>query len=210
MGTRKTIRERAAIRLGGIADALFTKGQQRVLGVLFGNPTRSFYANEIIARAGAGTGAVQRELARLEAAGLVTVRRIGNQKHYQANAASPVFTELRALVMKTSGLADVLVEALTPMTAQIDAAFVFGSVARGEDVASSDVDVMVVSDALTYAELFAALELAVPRLGRPVSPTLYSRDELARRLTTGNAFARQVMESPRIWLIGDDDTLATR
>jgi predicted nucleotidyltransferase len=210
MGTRKTTSEGAAVRLGGIADALFSKGQQRVLGILFGNIARTFYANEIIARAGAGTGAVQRELARLEAAGLVTVQRIGNQKHYQANAASPVFAELRALVMKTSGLADVLLEVLAPMTEQIDAAFVFGSVARCEDIASSDVDVMVVSDALTYAELFAALESAAPRLGRPVSPTLYSRDELTGRLTAGNAFARQVMEGPRIWLIGDDDTIAAR
>lgn len=210
MGTRRTTRERTAIRPGGIADALFTKGQQRVLGVLFGDPTRSFYANEVIARAGTGTGAVQRELARLEAAGLVTVRRVGNQKHYQANPASPVFAELRDLVRKTSGLADVLREALAAVTDQIDAAFVFGSVARGEDVASSDVDVMVVSDDLTYAELFAALDSAAPRLGRPVSPTLYSRHELARRLRTGNAFARQVMEGPRMWLIGDDDALPAR
>jgi predicted nucleotidyltransferase len=210
MGARKTTPGRARIRLGGIADALFSKGQQRVLGVLFGNPTRSFYANEIIARTGAGTGAVQRELKRLEDAGLATVMRIGNQKHYQANAASPVFRELRALVLKTSGLADVLLDALAPVQDQIDAAFVFGSVARGEDVAASDIDVMVVSDDLTYAELFGALELAAPRLGRPVSPTVYSRTELARRLKSGNAFARQVMEGPRIWLIGDDDTLVAR
>jgi predicted nucleotidyltransferase len=210
MGTRKTTRQRAALRLGGIADALFTKGQQRVLGVLFGNPTRSFYANEVIARAGAGTGAVQRELARLEGAGLVTVRRVGNQKHYQANPASPVFNELRALVLKTSGLADVLLESLAALKGQIDAAFVYGSVARGEDIAASDIDLMVVSDGLSYAELYGALEPAAPRLGRPVSPTLYSRDELARRLKSGNAFARQVMEEPKIWLIGDDDALAAR
>jgi len=92
----------------GVADALFTKVQQRVLGVLFGNPGRSFFANEVIALAGSGTGAVQRELTRLAASGLVTVKRIGNQKHYQANAASPVFEELRGLVVKTSGIADVL------------------------------------------------------------------------------------------------------
>ena len=85
----------------GLADALFAKAQQRVLGVLFGNPGRSFFANEIIALAGTGTGAVQRELTRLAAAGLVTVKRVGKQKHYQANETSPVFEELRGLVVKT-------------------------------------------------------------------------------------------------------------
>ena len=92
----------------GIANALFTKVRQRVLGLLFGDSARSFYGNEIIALAGSGTGAVQRELAKLAAVGLITVRRQGNQKHYQANAASPVFDELRGLVLKTFGLADIV------------------------------------------------------------------------------------------------------
>src|SRR5450759_773603 len=86
-----------------VATALFTKVQQRVLGLLFGNPARSFYANEIIALAGSGTGAVQRELGRLDAAGLIIVTRVGKQKHYQANEAGPVYQELRGLVLKTSG-----------------------------------------------------------------------------------------------------------
>src|SRR2546427_7849675 len=99
----------------GLAGALFAKVQQRVLGVLFGNPARSFYANEVIGLARSGTGAVQRELERLEASQLVTVKRVGKQKHYQANAASPVFDELRSLVLKTTGLADVLRAALAPV-----------------------------------------------------------------------------------------------
>ena len=99
-----------------MADALFAKVQQRVLGVLFGNPRRSFYANEVISLARSGTGAVQRELARLEASGLVTVTRVGKQKHYQANAGSPVFEELRAIVLKTSGQADVIRAALAPIS----------------------------------------------------------------------------------------------
>jgi hypothetical protein len=96
-----------------------------------GNHARSFYANELIALACSGTGAVQRELAQLEAAGLVTVRRVGNQKHYQADASAPIFAELRGLVLKTSGLVDVLRAALAPLAAQIDQAFVYGSVAKG-------------------------------------------------------------------------------
>jgi len=106
----------------GLGDALFAKVQPRVLGVLFGNPRRSFYANEVIGLANSGTGAVQRELARLEAAGLVTVTRMGKQKHYQANASSPVFEELRTLILKTFGLAEVLRAALEPVSSDVRAA----------------------------------------------------------------------------------------
>jgi hypothetical protein len=106
MGRKKSAPRRHQPRSStSIADALFTKGQQRVLAVIFGNAGRSFYASEIIALANSGSGAVQRELARLEDAGLVTVRRVGNQKHYQANPEAPVFEELRSVVLKTSGLA---------------------------------------------------------------------------------------------------------
>lgn len=194
----------------GVADALFTKVQQRVLGILFGNADRSFYAKEVIALAGSGSGAVQRELARLERAGLVTVTRIGRQKHFQANPATPVFAELRALVLKTSGLADVLRAALAPVASTMDAAFVYGSMARGEDRAASDVDLMVVSETLAYADLFGALEDASARLGRSVNPTIYSRSELTRRQAQDNAFVTRVLAGPKIWLIGNGDALATR
>ena len=195
-------------RSTSVADALFTKGQQRVLGVLFGNPDRSFYANEIISLAGSGTGAVQRELARLEGAGLVTVARVGKQKHYQANAAAPVFAELRALVLKTSGLADVLRAALAPLSAEIRAAFVYGSVAKNEDAATSDIDLMVISDRLTYADLFSVLEEVSARLGRRVNPTVYAPAELVRRARQGNAFVKRVLAQPKIWLIGGERDLA--
>src|SRR6058998_3432681 len=122
MGMKRTSRN-SRHRSASLADALFAKVQQRVLGVLFGNPGRSFYANEVIGLARSGTGAVQRELARLEASGLVRVTRLGKQKHYQANTASPVFQELRSLVLKTVGLADVLRGALAPVAKSIHAAF---------------------------------------------------------------------------------------
>jgi predicted nucleotidyltransferase len=192
----------------GLADALFAKVQQRVLGVLFGNPHRSLYATEIIGLARSGTGAVQRELRRLEASGLVTVRRVGRQKHYQANAGSPVFAELRALVLKTSGMADVLRSTLAPLLPSIRAAFVYGSIAKGEDTAASDVDLMVISDRLTYGDLFAALEEASARLGRKVAPTIYSAKELARRVKRDNAFVTRVLGQPKLWLIGDERDLA--
>ena len=113
-----------------LADALFPKVRQRVLAVLFGTPDRSYYANEVIALAQSGTGAVQRELADLSAAGLLTVSKQGNQKHYQANASAPVFAELRSMVLKTMGLANALRVALAPLAEQITAAFIYGSVAR--------------------------------------------------------------------------------
>jgi predicted nucleotidyltransferase len=191
----------------GIADALFPKGRQRVLAVLFGNPDRSFYANEVISLAQSGTGSVQRELAALSAAGLLTVTKQGNQKHYQANAAAPVFAELRGLIMKTSGLADVLRAALAPLAPQIVSAFVYGSVAKQNDTAHSDIDLMVVSTDLSYANVFGALEGASVSLGRKVNPTLYTPADMAKRIAQDNAFVTRVLQQPKIWLIGNDEQL---
>lgn len=204
MGTKNQPAKTPTSPVPGVADVLFTKVQQRVLAVLFGNPGRSFYANEVIALAGSGTGAVQRELAGLAAAGLVTVTRVGKQKHYQANAAAPVFEELRGLVLKTSGLADVLRAALAPLAAQISAAFVYGSVAKRQDTAKSDIDLMVVSDSLSYADIFAVLEDATNRLGRTVNPTVYSSVELDKRVRADNAFIKRVLAQPKLWVIGDE------
>ncbi|MFI5445002.1 transcriptional regulator [Polaromonas sp. UC242_47] len=190
-----------------MADALFPKGRQRVLAVLFGNPDRSFYANEVIALAQSGTGAVQRELAALSEAGLLTVTKQGNQKHYQANAAAPVFAELRGLVLKTMGLADVLRAALAPLASQIDVAFVYGSVAKQQDTAQSDIDVMIVSASLGYADVFGALESATTTLGRKVNPTLYTAAEIAKRIQQDNAFVTRVLQQPKIWLIGTEEEL---
>jgi predicted nucleotidyltransferase len=185
-----------------MADALFPKVRQRVLAVLFGTPDRSFYANEVIALAQSGSGAVQRELASLSEAGLLTVTRLGNQKHYQCNASAPVFAELRGLVLKTIGLADVLRTALAPLAGQIEAAFIYGSVARQQDTAQSDVDLMVVSPSLGYGDLFGALEGATVALGRKVNPTLYAPAQWAERIAQDSAFVTRVIQQPKIWLIG--------
>ncbi len=192
-----------------IANALFSSVQQRVLGILFGQPDRSFYANEVIKLAASGTGAVQRELRRLEAAGLVTATRRGNQKHYQANRDCPVFDELRGLMLKTTGLTDVLRAALHPLAGSIHAAFVYGSVAKRTDTASSDIDLMVISDSLGHGELFAVLDEAIIRLGRTVNPTVYTRQELARRRRKKNAFLTRVLAQSKLWLYGGEDDLAS-
>jgi predicted nucleotidyltransferase len=194
-------------RQTGLADALFSTTQQRVLGLLFGQPERSFYASELIALVGAGSGAVQRELARLEQSGLVTVRRLGTQKHFQANPDSPLFGELSSIARKTVGLAEPLRDALTPFATRIVAAFVFGSVAKRKDTAASDVDLMVVSDRLTYADVFEALEAVSSKLGRTINPTVYIRREFAKRRREGNAFLTRVLTQPKLWILGTEDDL---
>lgn len=190
-----------------LADALFTGTQQRVLGLLFGQPERSYYATELIGLAGSGSGAVQRELARLVQSGLITVRPVGNQKHYQANPDSPLFTELRGIAQKTVGLAEPLRLALAPLAAQIRAAFVYGSVAKRQDTAASDIDLMLISDTLTYGDTFAALEAASGRLGRSLNPTILSSKEIAKRVKADNVFVKRVLSQPKIWLIGGEDAI---
>lgn len=190
-----------------ISDALFPRVRQRVLALLFGNPDRSFFSNEVVALVQSGTGAVQRELASLAQAGLLTLTSQGNQKHYQANMAAPVFEELRVLVLKTSGLVDVLRSILAPWAGQIEAAFVFGSVAKRQDTAASDIDLMVITGSVGYADLFPLMEDAGTRLGRKVNPTIYTPAELAKRIKQKNAFATRVLAQQKMWVIGSEETL---
>lgn len=192
----------------GLAGALFTGTQQRVLGLLFGQPDRSFYATEIISLAGVGSGAVQRELARLAQSGLVTLRPVGNQKHYQANPDSPIFAELCGITRKTVGLAEPLRQALAPLASQIKAAFVYGSIAKKQDSARSDIDLMLVSDTLTFGDTYLALDEASKRLGREVNPTIFTPQDFARRRQEEGCFVSRVLEQPKVWLIGGEDDIA--
>ena len=188
--------------MGTFADALFTKTQQRVLGVLYGQPERSFYANEIIGLAASGSGAVQRELARLEQATLVTVRRQGNQKHYQANRDAPIFAELRGIVLKTFGVVDVLRAALQSLLPTIELAFVYGSLAKGSERADSDIDLMVIGEVSSNGALLEALAPASAQLGRTINPTLYTPEEFAQRVMDGKSFILRVLEQPKIFVKG--------
>jgi predicted nucleotidyltransferase len=155
----------------GLADALFTPVQQRVLGLLFGQPDRRFQSAELIRLAKGGVGAVHRQLGRLAETDLVTVTRSGNQKHYQARRDSPVFEELHSLIVKTVGVAEPLRQALARKARAIRAAFVYGSVAKGTDRARSDIDLMVISDSLRYSDLFEALQAAEAVLGQSIPPS---------------------------------------
>jgi predicted nucleotidyltransferase len=194
--------------MGISADALFTKTQQRVLGILFSQTDRSFYANEIISLAGSGSGAVQRELMRLEAAALVRVHRIGNQKHYQANPDAPIFAELKGIVLKTFGVADVVCAALHPFWVQIDFAFIYGSVAKGTEHGDSDVDLLVVGTVGSNAQLLEALLPAQTQLGRPVNLTTFTPDEFRQRLAAGRSFIIRVLQQPKIFIKGGPDDIA--
>jgi predicted nucleotidyltransferase len=201
MGTEKASGTR-------LADALFSTVQQRVLALLFGHPERSFRGTDVIALADSGTGAVHRQLMRLADSGLVTVKHVGNQKHYQANHDSPIFAELHGLVVKTIGLAGPLKQALAPLREHIHAAFVYGSIAKGTDTARSDIDLMVISDDLAYPDLYSTLQEAEATLQRPIHVSLASAAEWKQKLADGNPFATKVQAQPKIPLIGSPDDLA--
>lgn len=189
-----------------IAGALFGKTQQAVLGLLFGQPARSFYLRELVAAAGGGASQVQRELAALTSAGRVTREPRGNQVWFAANPASPVSSELRSLIAKTAGIADVVRNALQPFARQIAAAFIYGSVARGAHEASSDVDVLVVG-AVAPSKL-APLQLTLKeRLGRPVRAVVYPAAEFRAHVVSREHFLANVMQQPKIWLFGSNDEL---
>jgi predicted nucleotidyltransferase len=192
----------------GLAGALFTPVQQRVLGLLFGQPQRRFQSAELIRLARGGTGAVHRQLARLEAAGWVTVTRVGNQKHYQANAECAAFGDLRGLIAKTIGVGEPVRQALAPLAGKIEAAFIYGSVAKGTDRATSDIDLMVLSEEVDYAELFPVLKEAEAALGRSISPNVMRIDEWRAKRGVKGSFAERVATQPRLFVIGMDDDLA--
>lgn len=190
-----------------VADALFTVTQQRVLALLFGQPDRSFFTSELIDLAGGGSGAIQRELARLLRSGLVVQTAVGNQKHYQANHDAPVFEELRSIVAKLLGPADVLRQALAPIAVQLQLALLYGSVAARRDTAHSDFDLLLISDTLTLEQVYDVLARAERELGRRVSPTLYTHAEFQRRLEQGNPFLLKLLAGKTVALIGDKDVV---
>ena len=190
-----------------ISDILFSGVQQRVLGLLFGQPDRSFYTNEIAKLGMTGRGALQRELERMTSSGLVLQIPIGRQKHYQANRNSPIFHELRSIVLKTFGLADVLREALAEHTRSIRCAFIYGSVSKGTDTATSDIDIMLIADGLSYSILFETLASAEEKLGHKINPTLYTLDDFSRKAQGDNHFVNRVINQPKIMIIGNDNDI---
>ena len=188
-----------------LAGALFTKTQQKVLALLFGQPDRSFYTKELIELTGSGSGAVQRELQRLTSSGLVRMTPVGVQKHYQANPDCPVYHELVSVMRKTVAVAEPIRQALDPVADRIGLAMIYGSVAQGTDTAASDIDLLVIADDLMLEELYATLAPVEARLDRKISPTLYTAQEFDTRRSSGNPFLSRVFASECLILIGEED-----
>jgi len=199
-------RQRSISRLG---DALFSTTQQKVLGLLYGHPDETFFVNQILRLTGMGVHTIKRELDRMIGAGILTMRKIGNQHHYQANPECPIYTELLGIVRKTFGVADVIKAALEAHDEQIDLAFIYGSIASAEDRADSDIDLMIVAPDLAYAELMETLAETEQLLGRKINPTIYNVSEVESRLERKDAFFSRVMERPKIWIKGADDDIGT-
>lgn len=189
----------------GIANALFSAVQQRVLGLIYGHPDSVFYTNEIIRLTHSGTGAVQRELKKLTDSELVIVTQMGNQKYYQANPNTPFFKELRALILKTFGMADILKNALNLLDNKILLAFIYGSIAKQEDTAKSDIDLMIIGDDLSYGDIFQLLAKPEEQLGRKINPTFYSTSDWKLKSNTKNNFINQIKNQPKIFLIGSEE-----
>jgi predicted nucleotidyltransferase len=210
MGTVRKKRRSNEPRTVGLLDALFGSTRQRVLGLLLGQPERRFALKELIALARSGTGAVQREVDRLATSGIVTTTSIDGRKYVQANQASPVFSELRTLIAKTVGIPGQLRAALEKCADQIDLAVLFGSVAKGSDTSSSDIDVLIVSDELTQEAAFALLHEVEARVGRKVNPTIYTPDEFAKRRGNRSPFLEKVLSGKHVTLVGSEDALAAR
>ena len=190
-----------------LSSALFSKVQKRLLALIFGSPERSFYMSEIVRNVRSGVGGVERELSRLERSGLVLVLRVGNQKHYRANPASPIFAELRSIIQKTVGLSEPLRDALEPYAKRIQAAFVYGSVAKDSDTARSDIDLMVIGEDITYSDLYVGLQKVESALGRPVNPTILDIGEWRRRRAGKNAFVKKLSGQPKIFVVGSEADL---
>ena len=186
-----------------IASALFSDSQSRVFRWLFGQPGREFHLSELRRLSGLGSASLQRELNRLAEAGLVHSERIGNLRRFQANAKSPVYGELVALTRKTLGIEPLLREALLSLGADLQAAWVYGSVAKETDTAQSDIDVMLIGENLSLGKI---LELLVPlesQLGRKINPTCYAREDFERRRAEPDSFVNRVLAQPIIPLIGN-------
>jgi predicted nucleotidyltransferase len=190
-----------------IGSALFSKNRRAVLALLFGHPDQSYYLRQIVRACGGGVGAVQRELGQLATARIIrrTVR--GNQVYFQADPSCPVFEELKGLMVKTAGVADVLRSALAPLADRIALAFLFGSIARAQQGRPSDVDLMVVGN-VGFSEVVAALASAQEQLAREVNPVVYSPEEFHSKALVGQHFLRRVLKTQRIFLLGDENELA--
>ena len=189
-----------------LSGVLFPGYRRRVLGMLLLHPEESLHGREIARRAGLPAGTLTRELKRLADVGLLNRERRGNQLVYSANRQSPIFEELAGILRKTSGLADVVAEALEPVTDRIEVAFIFGSVARGAETRGSDIDVLIIGS-VDFGVVVDALHPAQQRLARDINPKVFSTREWKAKVRDRNPFVTDVLSKKKIFLVGDEDGL---
>jgi predicted nucleotidyltransferase len=193
--------------VGNQPDALFGRTRNAVLGLLFGRPDEAFYVREIVRAANSGQGSVQRELRHLERAGILKRTVTGRHVYYQANPDCPIFSEIKSLVVKTVGAVAVLAKALAPLSDKIDVAFIYGSMARAEQLRGSDVDMFLIGDS-SFAEVVEALAPAQEELAREVNPTVYPAAEFREKILQKNHFVTSVLRGSKLFLVGDERELA--
>ena len=192
--------------LDPVGAALFPRSRRTVLGILYGDPERAYYLREIIDLAGLGSGQIQRELARLSEAGILRRFEQGRHVYFQADPQCPVFEELRSLVTKSVGAGAVVATALRDLADRICLAFIFGSVARGDERSGSDLDLLVVGE-VSFSELVEALSDAETKLRREIHPSLFSEDEFRNRLASKDHFLESVLREEKVFVIGVEDEL---
>jgi predicted nucleotidyltransferase len=189
-----------------LATALFPKSRRAVLGLLLTHPDEAFYLREIAQKTGLGTGHLHRELDRLSSAGIIRRFTRGRHVYFEADRSCPVYAELRGLITRTLGAAPLIREALLPLGDRIRFAFIFGSVARGEENSGSDIDLLVIGD-VALADIVSAIRGLEQVLSRPVNPTVYPTTEFNARLAEGSHFVSKIAESEKLMLIGTEDEL---
>lgn len=188
------------------SESLFGHTRSAVLSMLYGHADQAFYLRQLARAVGTGHGALQRELKRLTDMGLIVRRRQGNQVLFQANARSPVFPEIKSLITKTVGIHDVIRSSLASLAPEIQIAFVYGAMARQQERANSDVDLMVLGS-VPFGDVVPALAPAQEMLGREINPTVFAVDEFRSKLASGNHFLRSVMKEKKLFVIGTENEL---
>jgi DNA-binding transcriptional ArsR family regulator len=195
------------MRRSNLLQALFPKTREAILAATLMEPARSWYLTDLARTLGVSPSSLQRELSSLVVAEILRRTEDGNRTYYQANTESPIFPDLYGLFVKTAGLHDVIRASLDGLENQIDVAFVYGSLARSEERSSSDIDLMVVGQ-VRLSDLAPRLKVAEARLNRPVNPSVYPREEIAKKLAHGHHFLSTVMAGEKLFIVGTVDELA--
>jgi predicted nucleotidyltransferase len=184
-----------------LPSLLFPEYRRRVLSLLLLRPDEALHGREIARQTGLAAGTITRELTRLAEVGLLKREKRGNQQVYSADTGGPIYAELASILRKTSGIAEVLVQALSPIAGKLRLAFVFGSVAQGRETSGSDVDLMLIGD-ISFREAVEILYPAQTTVGREVNPKLYSAQEFAAKAPV-EPFLADILAKPKIFLIGN-------